>query len=104
MAYELFFGRSIAGHREVSDRAWQDFLAQVVTPNLTNGYTVFDATGHWRSPTTGHTVDERTKVLLAALPDTPDSAAAIDRVRQRYAAEFGQSLVGMTVTPVCGEF
>lgn len=104
LQYELFFGRNVADHREVNDRAWDDFLAQVVTPNLPNGYTVFDATGHWRSPATGHTVDERTKVMLTALPDTPDSAAAIARIRQRYEAAFGQSLVGMAVVPVCGEF
>jgi hypothetical protein len=100
--YELFFGRSIAGQAEVSDRAWDEFLEQVVTPNLPNGYTVFDGAGAWRNPASGHTVHERTKVLLAALPDAGGSAAAIERIRQSYAMQFHQSLVGMTVAPACG--
>jgi hypothetical protein len=103
-AYELFFGRSIAGHGEVTDSVWTDFLEHVVTPNLPNGYTVFDAAGHWRDPGTGHGVQERTKVLLAALPDTPDSAATIARIRQAYGTRFHQSLVGQTTTTVCAAF
>ena len=104
LVFELFFGRSIHGQGEVSDRAWDDFLEQVVTPNLPNGYTVFDAAGAWRNPATGHTAHERTKVLLAALPEVATSAAAIERVRQAYAEQFHQTLVGMTVAPACGAF
>lgn len=102
--YQLFFGRSIQGQSEVSDAAWDDFLQQVVTPNLPNGYTVFDGTGAWRNPGTGRTIHERTKILLAALPDAAASAASVGRVRTAYAARFHQTLVGMTVTPVCGSF
>ncbi len=104
LMFELFFGRSIQGQGEVGDRAWEDFLDQVVTPNLPNGYTVFDATGAWRNPTTSHTIHERTKVLLVALPDAAASAAAIARIRQAYAVQFHQTQVGMTVAPACGSF
>ena len=103
-AFELFFGRSIRGAGEVSDSAWQDFLARVVTPNLPNGYTVFDGVGAWLDPVTGKTLHERTNVLLAVLPNGPAGAAAIARVRQSYQTEFHQMLVGMTVMPVCGAF
>jgi hypothetical protein len=104
LQFQLFFGRSIQGQSEVSDGAWDDFLQQVVTPNLPNGYTVFDGTGAWLNPATGHTIHERTKILLAALPDVAASAAAVARVRTAYAAQFHQTLVGMTVAPVCGAF
>jgi len=104
LVFELFFGRSIHGQGEVSDRAWDDFQEQVVTPSLPNGYTVFDAAGAWRNPATGHTVHERTKVLLAALPDAAASASAVERIRQTYAEQFHQTLVGMTVAPACGAF
>jgi hypothetical protein len=104
LVFELFFGRSIRGHGEVSDRAWNDFQKQVVTPNLPNGYTVFDAAGAWRNPATGQTVHERTKMLLAALPDAATSAAAVERIRTIYAEQFHQTLVGMTVAPACGAF
>jgi Protein of unknown function (DUF3574) len=103
-AYELFFGRSIDGGGEVSDEAWRDFLMRVITPNLPNGYTVFDGFGHWRDPGTGHSEQERSKMLLAAVVDTPESAAAIARIREAYAARFHQSSVGLAVTPICGAF
>lgn len=102
--FELFFGRSIQGHGEVSDRAWDGFLDQVITPALPNGYTVFDGTGAWLDPTTRHTVHERTKVLLVALPDAAASAAAVAGIRNAYAAQFHQTLVGLTTAPACGSF
>jgi Protein of unknown function (DUF3574) len=104
LVVELFFGRSIQGQAEVGDHAWDDFLDQVVTPNLPTGYTVFDATGAWLNPATSHTIHERTKVLLAALPDAAANAAAVARIRKAYEARFHQTLVGMTVAPACGLF
>jgi hypothetical protein len=104
LVYQLFFGRSIQGQGEVSDRAWDEFLDRVVTPNLPNGYTVFDGTGAWLNPATKRTVHERTKILLVALPDAAANAAAIGRVRAAYAEQFHQSLVGMTTAPACALF
>jgi hypothetical protein len=104
LVYDLFFGRSIQGQHEVSDRAWDDFVDQVVTPNLPSGYTVFDAAGAWLNPATGHTGHERTKLLLVALPDDAAGAAAIARIRQAYQVQFHQTLVGMTVAPACASF
>jgi hypothetical protein len=102
--FELFFGRSVPGGGEVSDQAWDDFLAQVVTPTLPNGYTVFDAVGAWRNPTSGRSVHERTKVLLVALPDASAGAAAVARIRSAYQVQFHQTLVGMIAAPACGSF
>jgi len=104
LVFELFFGRSIQGQGEVGERAWNDFLDQVVTPNLPNGYTVFDASGAWLSPSTGHTLRERTKVLLVALPDDATAATAVARIRRAYAVQFDQTQVGMAVAPACGSF
>ena len=104
LVFELFFGRSIHGQGEVTDAAWDDFLNRVVTPNLPNGYTVFDATGAWLNPATQRTTHERTKVLLAALPDAATSSAAIARIRTAYEMQFHQLLVGMTMAPACGSF
>ena len=104
LAFELFFGRSIRGEAEVSDSAWDDFLTRMVTPNLPNGYTVSDAIGAWLNPETRRTVHERTKVLLAVVPDAPASAAAVARIRAAYAAQFHQMQVGMMIMPACGAF
>ena len=89
---------------EVDDRAWEQFVERAITPALPDGFTVFDAAGAWKSPATGRTTRERTKVLLVALPDTPDSTSAVQRVRDAYQSEFHQQLVGMTAAPACGSF
>ena len=44
----LYFGRSIPGGVTVSDSAWSDFLASVVTPRFPSGFTVWPSTGQWR--------------------------------------------------------
>jgi hypothetical protein len=103
-AFTLFFGRSMRGQGEVGDSAWENFLDRVITPNLSSGYTVFDATGAWLDPATNRTVHERTKVLLAVVPDDAANAAVIARIRQAYQHEYHQSSVGMTAMPVCAEF
>ncbi len=102
--YELYFGRSVPGNREVTDRDWSGFTEQVITANLPNGYTVLDATGAWMNPKTQRTVREATKVLQAALPDTPDSLVAITRIRTAYQKQFHQQLVGMTTQAICASF
>ncbi|HUB11821.1 MAG TPA: DUF3574 domain-containing protein [Acetobacteraceae bacterium] len=103
-AYVLFFGRSIGNRAEVGNRDWNEFLDHVVTPNLSSGYTVFDGSGAWLDPATQRTLQERTKVLLAVLPDTSASAAAVARIRQNYRIRFHQNSVGMTTMPACGAF
>jgi hypothetical protein len=102
--YELFLGRSIPARGDVTDDEWRSFLDDTVSANLPNGYTVQDGYGAWLSPATQHTVREATIVLRVALPDTPDSLTAINRIRTAYQARFHQQLVGMTITPVCGSF
>jgi hypothetical protein len=56
------------------------------------------------NPVTRKTVREATKVLVAALPETPASVAAVERVRQAYQSRFHQQAVGMTVERACGAF
>jgi hypothetical protein len=104
LVYELFFGRAVRGQDDVSDRQWGDFVDRVVTPNLPDGFTIYDAEGGWMNPTSHRTIRERSKVLMAALPAGEASLAAIGRVRAAYQTEFHQQLVGMTVQPACAEF
>jgi hypothetical protein len=104
LVFDLFFGRAIPERGDLTDAEWRRFQDAVVTPNLPNGYTVFDASGAWMNPMTRKTIQETTKVLIAALPDDPGSQAAIDRIRSAYQTQFHQQLVGMTVQPGCGAF
>ncbi len=99
LEYQLFFGRA-----SVTDQAWTEFSAQVVTPNLPDGFTAFDADGQWMNPNTHRIGQERTKVIIVAVPDTQASAAAIARIKDEYRQRYHQLSVGTTVHPVCGAF
>src|SRR6202011_5468308 len=76
--YDLYFGRSVAGRAEVSDKEWRDFRDQVITPALPNGYTVHDGQGAWMNPRSHATIAEDTKILTVALPDDPNTPGAIN--------------------------
>ena len=102
--YTLYFGESVPGRGPVTDSEWQGFLAESVTPNLPDGYTVWNAAGAWLNPKTRATISEPTKVLAAALPAGDAGLAAVNRVRAAYRSAFRQQAVGMTTEPVCGAF
>jgi Protein of unknown function (DUF3574) len=102
--FTLFLGKSIPGRGELTDSEWRAFLDTIVTANLPNGYTLLDGNGGWMNPGTHQTVREGTKVLLVALPESPDSLTAVNRIRTAYQVMYQQQLVGMTVEHACGEF
>ncbi len=104
LVFALFLGRSIPPSREVTDSDWDTFVRQVVSPALPHGFTVYDAMGGWMSKVDRKTVYERTKVLITALPDSPDSIVTVKRVSNAYRIMFHQQVVGMTVTRACGSF
>ena len=104
LVFELFLGRSIPRHGEVTDSEWDAFVDQVVTPALPRGFTVYDAAGGWMSPVSRKTLHERTKVLMTALPYSPSSFVTINRIRNDYRVMFHQHVVGLTVTRACGAF
>ncbi len=102
--YDLYFGRSVAGRVEITDREWRDFRDQVITPALPNGYTVLDGQGAWMNPRSRATISEATKILVVALPEAPESLSAINRIRAAWQHRFHQYVVGMTVQSGCGSF
>jgi hypothetical protein len=102
--YTLFLGKAIPGREDLTDKEWRAFLDATVTAYLPNGYTVLDANGGWMNPVTHKTFNEVTKVLVVALPEVPDSLAAVQRVRSAYQIKYQQQLVGMTVEHACGVF
>ena len=102
--YTLYFGEAIDGRGDVTAKEWLHFLDGTVTPNLPDGYTVLDGDGAWMDPRSRTTTREPSKVLIAALPETPHGLAAVNRVRDAYRVEFHQQSVGMTVQHGCGAF
>ncbi len=99
LEYHLFFGRA-----SVTDPAWAEFTAHVITPRLPDGFTVLDANGQWMNPLTHRIVGEHTTVLVVALPDSAANDAAITAIKDAYRAQFHQQSVGTTVHAVCGAF
>ena len=104
VVFTLFLGKAIPGRLDLTDQEWQSFVDSTVTGYLPNGYTVFNASGGWMNPMTHRAIKEDTKVLLVALPEVPESLAAINRIRTAYQIKFRQQLVGMTVQHACGAF
>ena len=89
---------------DLTDLEWQAFLDGTITANLPNGYTTLEGHGGWMNPITHTTVKEATAIVVAALPASPESLAAVNSIRIDYQVRFHQQEVGMTMTPGCGSF
>lgn len=68
---------------------WDDFLRVEVTPRFPLGFTVWRASGQWRTED-GAIVREASYVLSIAHPDDEASNAAISAIRARYRTRFEQ--------------
>ena len=101
---ELFFGRDIPGHEPLTDREWSDFAASVLSKEFPNGFTVTDGDGEWRDPSAQNVTRERTKILIAAAPRSPELASRISRVRDAYSRTYRQTSVGVLSYDACGQF
>jgi hypothetical protein len=102
---ELFFGRNIPGRAPVSEAEWADFVAQVITPNFPDGFTVFDgALGQSRDPQSGAIIREPPKILLAAAYPRPDLKDRIAATIEAYRARYPQKSVGLLTRWECGAF
>ncbi len=101
---QLFFGRSINGGGTVTDAAWQDFLANSVTPRFPDGLTVLAATGQWRDRTTNRISHEPSIVVEIVTDDRPDTLAKLQAIRAAYRAAFHQDSVGLVLNESCASF
>jgi hypothetical protein len=102
--FTLYLGEAIPRRGDITGKEWQSFLDDTVTANLPNGYMILDANSAWMNPVSRKTIKQATKVVVATLPDTSESLAAVNRIRLNYQIRFHQQLVGMTVKQTCGSF
>lgn len=100
---EIFFGRGLPDHTEVSDSAWATFLADEVTPRFPQGITVLEARGQWRGRE-GDIVRERTWVLVLYREPSDASTGAVTELAQAYARRFSQEAVLRDRTATCVTF
>jgi hypothetical protein len=102
---EMFFGRDLPGRFPVRDVEWADFVARQVAPRFPDGFTVFDATGQWLSPTHKRVAHEATKVVRIVVPgDGPDLPKRVRDVGAMYKSRFRQESVGVTTEEACAVF
>jgi len=88
----LYFGRTIAGGGQVSERDWATFLANVVTPRFPDGFTTWSAQGQWREKS-GAIVHESTFVFEIVHPADMRTIDAIKAIVTEYKRRFRQESV-----------
>lgn len=100
---EILFGRDIKGGGRVSDKAWDAYVQQVLSPAFPDGLSVVEAEGRWLSPT-GQAYVEDSFVVLIYLPADADPGQRIDAVVKDYKARFQQESVLVSANPACLAF
>jgi len=101
---QLFLGQNVRGQRSLSQREWNLFLRQSVTPRFPSGFTVYDADGQWMTPLTGRIGREKTKVIVIAMQNTPTARNRIENLVAAYRNRFHQKSVGILTGVGCGAF
>ena len=102
--YSLFFGRSDStGAEVVSEEAWNEFLADTVTPRFPDGLTVTDGRGQWQLES-GAIQKEDTKVLYILTGTGDGEGRLLDELSEEYKRRFGQESVLLTSSTTCVSF
>jgi len=99
----LYFGRNQPGGGSVSDREWQDFLGQVVTPRFPLGLTVVAATGQWKGRS-GQVEQEQSEIVTVFHSGDDAAKRAIAEVTAEYKRRFQQEAVLRERMPTCTRF
>ena len=98
----LYFGLSRRKGPAVSELEWQLFLRDEVTGRFSDGLTVWEATGQWRTPA-GSIDREQSKVLLLVHADTAAARQSVQAVIDAYRKAFDQQSVLWERARVCVE-
>lgn len=99
----LFFGQSIPGGGLIADSAWQDFLAQRVTPAFPAGFTILNAAGQWREES-GAIAREPTRILVVVHTPSAGTDSTLRGIKADYMQRFRQEAVMWERTSACVSF
>ncbi len=100
----LYLGRGLKDSGEVTDAQAQAFVDDTLVGQFPDGFTLFEARGHWRDGATGKPVDERSMAFVVVHPPGPAAEDALRRVADAYIARFDQSAVLRSSQPACVTF
>ncbi len=94
----LFFGRNIPGDGEVSDSAWNDFLANELTPRFPSGLTIWRAEGQW-ADSAKHLIRENVIVVEIIHKDESKIDSLLNVIAENYRVRFKQEAVIRVTLP-----
>ena len=100
----LYMGRGLGDGRMAGDAEVRAFVDETIVPLFPDGFTVFDARGHWRDRASGRAVDETTVVFVVVHPPGQEAEASLRRIAEAYNERFRQSTVLASSHPVCDGF
>lgn len=87
----VYFGTEMpSGH--VMPEAWRQFLSEIVTPRFPDGFSVWQASGQWRS-VSGEVIREPAYVLSLVHPDDAAPSKAVREIIASYKTRFQQEAV-----------
>ena len=96
----LYFGVSGAA----SPERFETFQETVIAPALSEGFTVIEAGGYWRSNRLGQTISEPSRIVVRVHDGSASASGALDQIIAAYKSSFDQESVLRTDTQVCGRF
>lgn len=89
---QIYFGRNIGATGEVSDAQWERFLETEIMPRFTDGLTLVEAHGQWKSEA-GRIVRERSWLLVLYHPADVVVDRKVEEVVSAYKEAFQQEAV-----------
>ncbi|WNZ26419.1 DUF3574 domain-containing protein [Leptolyngbya sp. NK1-12] len=89
---DLFFGQNIGTTGQVSNRQFNQFLRDEITPRFPDGLTVYDAKGQFLD-SINRLIREPSKVVSLILEDTQANENSINQIIGTYKQKFQQESV-----------
>lgn len=89
---DLYFDLTRANRHPISDTEFQQFVDSTITPQFSNGLTIFDAAGELQRGSGENNI----KAVTLYAEDTSENQAAIDQVIRSYRQQFGSSVLQIT--------
>lgn len=99
----LYLGLRTRRGAPIDEQRFDAFLEAVVTPLFQDGFTVFAASGQWKT-TEGVVEREASRVLVLLHASSPDADQQIETLIERYEREFDQESVLWQRSSACVKF
>ena len=88
---ELIFGLS-SPDGPITEKDWQSFVDEVITPRFRDGLTVIEVSGQWLNQA-GVLERENSKMVLILFDPSPKRDQALAEIRAKYKERFKQESV-----------